>query len=172
MSFFADSMVNYAPSGSQHGLIVRPIGTGPSGSIKVTSDPNNPMQVTGSVSTSLSGTIDVTGSVEAHIPGVVTVTGSVYVLNPTSFSGTLSFTPVLDNSLEGIVSSRKTVRYDFPTLASSPIYVGYAPLGSDESAAVWTIKKISNDANGNPTAEEWSSSGSAVWNSRTIEAYT
>lgn len=57
----------------------------------------------------------------------------------------------------------KTV-YD---LSSTTVnYVGTAPVGTATSDAAWTIKKITFDGSGNPTATLWSSSTS-IWDNRT-----
>lgn len=50
-------------------------------------------------------------------------------------------------------------------------YIGSAPLGSLPGDAVWRIKRISFDGNGNFTELRWSNA-TAVWNNRTSETYT
>ena len=55
-----------------------------------------------------------------------------------------------------------------------PIYVGIAAPGSATSAAVWQIKKITYDANSNPTVVQYangSSNFNAIWDDR-VAGYT
>jgi hypothetical protein len=58
-------------------------------------------------------------------------------------------------------------RYD---IQADTIYVGTSPLGTDPTGTGWTIKKITLSS-GNPTASQWTSVGTAVWNNRTSESY-
>ncbi len=61
-----------------------------------------------------------------------------------------------------------TKRYD---LADPDVmYIGEAPYGSQDSQAVWTIRRIMLVA-GNPTEEMVTSENSAVWDNRTTETY-
>jgi len=63
---------------------------------------------------------------------------------------------------------RQKRQYDIGT---STIYVGYALKGTATSAASWTIKKIALTS-GNPTSTTWTAEQAAIWDNRTIEAYT
>ena len=55
------------------------------------------------------------------------------------------------------------------------IYVGEAQPGSSQSAAVWRLKKITYDSDGNPTDIQWASGTNnfdKVWSDRAIYSYS
>lgn len=59
--------------------------------------------------------------------------------------------------------------------SNNPEYVGEAKLGSSQSAAVWRIKKITYDADNNPTDVNWASGTSEFdkkWGDRTTYTYS
>lgn len=60
-------------------------------------------------------------------------------------------------------------RYD---IQSDVIYTGFAPNALATNATGWTIKRVQLDVSGNPTAEQWTGDGSAVWDNRATETYT
>lgn len=60
-------------------------------------------------------------------------------------------------------------RYD---IQAAVIYVGHARFGAATSAPVWTIKRVTLDVSGNPTAEQWTMVGLAVWDDRATESYS
>ena len=60
-------------------------------------------------------------------------------------------------------------RYD---LSSSTVnYIGYAARGTASGDALWKIKRLDFDVNGNLTQVRWSNT-TAVWDNRTSETYT
>ena len=151
MSWFPDSIVDYAPSGSELGLIVRPIGGGLSGSLNVSI---------------VSGTISIPPIVISNVE----VTGSVEVTNEVNVVASPKST--FESSFPGLNSTRKKVRYDMPSLKTDPIYIGYALLGTSEASSSWSIKRITPNSSGDPMVEEWTASGSASWNNRSSEVYS
>lgn len=92
----------------------------------------------------------------------------MYYLNPVSgkmepFGGAVS---ILDSSNEQIL-----VDYSSGTL---PIYIGRAVAGTTTSAAKWSIRKVTYDANSNVTVIKFaagSTTYTAVWDSRTTYTY-
>lgn len=77
-------------------------------------------------------------------------------------SGLLQLTPSIGYIL---------VRYDFGTLSTDPIYVGYSVPGTSQASASWTIKRITLDSGGNPQKEEWTVRWTAIWDNRSSETY-
>lgn len=73
-------------------------------------------------------------------------------------------------------SKRTVTRFDLSD--PTTLYIGYAdyvglydaPTAPAESAAVWTIKKITM-ASGSPTKTEWTEAGAASWTNHTTEVY-
>ena len=102
-----------------------------------------------------------------NFPAVQQVTGTVTVQG-ISISGS---TPIeaYPNSLENVQTTRKKQLFDFDS--DSVNYIGYAVLGSNVAAGVWSIKRLTFNASGNLESTEWSSV-SSTWNSRLSEAYT
>lgn len=73
----------------------------------------------------------------------------------------LPFTQALDNS--GGSDGKQT------------IYVGEADPGTTKASAKWRIKKLTLDANDNPTDVQWAGGSmdfDKVWNSRTTYIYS
>lgn len=68
---------------------------------------------------------------------------------------------------------RKAKRFAFVTVNSTTeqIYEGEALLGSATGATRWTIRRVTL-VNGNPTREEWTGDGTAIWDNHLTEAYS
>lgn len=66
-------------------------------------------------------------------------------------------------------NSKKRLDYDGRT-DSQPVYVGFAPAGTDETTTNWVIQQISYDSDGNPTAVDIAMG--VAWSNRVSEVYT
>lgn len=73
-----------------------------------------------------------------------------------------------EDSLIGSAQGPQQKLYEFN---DTIIYVGYSEFGVSSSQDLWTIKRINLDANGNPTLETWTATGTAIWDNRTSETY-
>ena len=64
-----------------------------------------------------------------------------------------------------------TLRID--TASATTIYVGEAPVGAEESAESWQIKRIDMDVDGNVTAIKWAlkQKFECAWNDRASYTY-
>lgn len=125
---------------------------------------SGPVQISGVSPTS--GALPVSMS----FPTVQQVTGTVNV-SGLQVSGSFSIPrEAYPNSLENVEATRQRVRYDLSSVLVN--YIGYAPVGTADEDAAWTIKRMSFESgSGDLTAIEWSASGTAVWVSRSLEVY-
>lgn len=80
---------------------------------------------------------------------------------------TTTFFPV------GVTNTPYTTEIDYSS-GTNPIYIGIALPGSALSGAVWQIKKMIYDSNGNVTTVQWADSGnfSQIWNNRASLSYS
>lgn len=129
---------------------------------------------------SVKGQVNVQGNVTASIGSATVVSGSVVGLlvgglnvaggnpMPVSMSNVASESTAL-NYARGEVRYQK--RYDLGVAPTSS-YVGFAPNGTATGSVGWTIKRTTQDASGNPLAEEWTASAVATWSNRTSETYS
>jgi hypothetical protein len=76
---------------------------------------------------------------------------------------------IVDSGSFSVVESTRQSRYDLSS--TTVMYIGQAAQGALPSAAVWTIKKITFTAGGNPLQTTWSST-TAIWDNRALETYT
>jgi hypothetical protein len=90
------------------------------------------------------------------------------VYTPVRITDGVEFFP-LPGNLESVNKTRVKKRFEFN---DTSIYIGFAPLGTADATSAWTIKKITLDANGDMTHEQWSATGSISWTDRAIATYT
>ena len=117
----------------------------------------------------ISGSLTVSGSSTFRNIGLAEFTGSVVAQAVTgSFTGSF----VGDGSgLTGVGATEYIRRSDY-TSSLDPnvnyLYTGYAPVGSAESATVWTLSRLAISASGDTTTQV---TASAAWTDRYIVTY-
>lgn len=85
-------------------------------------------------------------------------------LGVVSVTGNVATTPALPRQ-------KKRIEFIPSSAAPTTIYTGYAPNGTADSAASWTIQRIVFTGT-TAIDETWTAVGSAVWANRATETYT
>jgi YD repeat-containing protein len=79
--------------------------------------------------------------------------------------------PFVVQVLPAAAAPTSTIRIDYGAApATGPTYIGYAPQGTTDTAATWTIRQFGYDAIGNLVAVKTALAG--AWTNRTALTYT
>jgi hypothetical protein len=148
-----------------------------SGTVAVTSSKDNPIWVTGTTlnvkmensSINVTATIGSTVATGTTAPTTATFVGFIDPSGNMMPARVIGGAQVVTGTVtvQGISLSGSTPPEAIPNSLAN---IGYAVMGTSQASASWTIKRLSFDASGSLTAQEWSSP-SASWSSRASEVY-